>query len=68
MVIDKRKTYPSWLSIPLPLYERIEKDRGQISRSRFLLNMIEFCYRNNGGFDKMMLKQQEEIAATTKEE
>jgi hypothetical protein len=37
----EEKHVSSGLSLPISLYERIEKERGDISRSRFLLRLIE---------------------------
>lgn len=33
------------LSLPIELLRRIDTERGDVSRSRFLLRLIERCYR-----------------------
>jgi hypothetical protein len=40
-----KRCVPSGLSLPVELAKRIEKDRGDISRSRYLLRIIEKAYR-----------------------
>jgi hypothetical protein len=34
------------LSLPIELVRRIDTERGDISRSQFLLRLIERCYRD----------------------
>ena len=40
-----RKHIPTGLSLPVEIAQRIERDRGDISRSRYLLRMIEKVYQ-----------------------
>ena len=37
------------LSLPAKLMQKIDIDRGDISRSRFLLRLIERAYKEEGG-------------------
>jgi hypothetical protein len=42
-----KKYIPSGLSLPVEIAQRIENDRGDISRSRYLLRIIEKFYNEN---------------------
>jgi hypothetical protein len=46
------KHIPTGLSLPIPLMDRIEKDRGDIARSKFLLRIIEKHYSGNSNSDQ----------------
>jgi hypothetical protein len=39
-----KKHIPTGLSLPVEIAQRIERDRGEISRSRYLLRIIEKFY------------------------
>jgi hypothetical protein len=45
-IIKLQKSIATGLSIPRPLKERIDKDRGDIPRSRFILRILEKIYGN----------------------
>ena len=40
------KHIPTGLSLPVEIAQRIERDRGEISRSRYLLRIIEKFYES----------------------
>jgi hypothetical protein len=42
-----RRYIPTGLSLPVEIVQRIEKDRGEVSRSRYLLRIIEKFYDEN---------------------
>lgn len=48
-----KKNSPMGLSIPNELIQRIDSERGDVSRSRFLLRLIQRAYllqeKENGG-------------------
>ena len=46
-VLSMKKYIPSGLSLPVEIAQRIENDRGDISRSRYLLRIIEKFYNEN---------------------
>jgi hypothetical protein len=40
-VLSMKRYIPTGLSLPVEVAQRIERDRGEISRSRYLLRIIE---------------------------
>jgi len=42
-----RKCIPTGLSLPVEIAQRIERDRGEVSRSRYLLRIIEKFYEES---------------------
>ena len=42
-----RRYIPTGVSLPVKIAKRIEKDRGEISRSRYLLRIIEKFYNES---------------------
>jgi hypothetical protein len=46
-VLTMRRFVPTGLSLPVEIAQRIEKDRGEISRSRYLLRIIEKFYETD---------------------
>jgi hypothetical protein len=56
-MIPKKKEYIiSGISFPKGILSKIDKDRGPIPRSRYLLKLIEIAYKTNE------IKQQEQFA------
>ena len=41
MIEDSRRNIPVGISLPAEMIERIDKERGDITRSRYVLRMIE---------------------------
>ena len=47
MIAKKKEYIISGVSFPKNILSKIDKDRGPIPRSRFLLKLIEIAYKTN---------------------
>lgn len=45
-ITELQKNIATGLSMPRPLKERIDTDRGDVSRSKFILSILEKSYGN----------------------